>query len=1269
MRLDSLVHQSNRLYLDKQNFSVCSFAKVLLLFIAILGFSDRSTCNAQATATAISHENLQMRVADGLKCTLAADDALVHDAFCMTLDPEGRPVVSGPGYIRTLIDANQDGRFESQVTWQSVNEGAQGLWREANTLYYVADQGLWKSIDTNGDLRADGRPELILRLPTGGEHDAHAIRRGPDGFWYLTVGNFSNPQVTPLLNDRNSPIARPKMGTLWRISPDFQTRGVWAHGLRNAYDFDFLPNGEIVTYDSDEEREISLPTYRPTRVSVLSAGSDAGWNSPAWIDDDVRLTMPLTLASLGRGSPTGVCVYRHSTLGAEYQDAVIVLDWTFGRVIAIQPSGQSGNNSEQLCKSTVLLEPAGTDGFAPTDVCVTPTGDLLVVTGGRGTTGNIYRISKADLSVDSSRPEQRKSKQKLVDKDEEPLKFDDLDSEPAKDSDADIVVENAQQEPIKVEPKTDLKLNFISRANRAKTGNPDLLSAARAERLTSILAVTNSSDSCSVARWLPLLDKESLSDVRDFLLGELDLADQEKSANIDRDNSDADATYWDCDSLLMRSAQVLVFAQFPVAADALKPRLQNSSDGIATAAWYVAGRGQLTGSREQIASLAAASLNATVTAEENDWSNTLGGSSRRLRWEAIGLRGWYLPETLPQTKINASESVTTKTSWQALRSQKQMEIWAASQQNLTQNQPLKMVPTSSLVNDLASQIYSQSTGSSPLNVTGFDWLANAIRAGQYQEDPTDILTALCFIQTGMGDPRHAIENGRNPDSASILDGYRSQSTFTIKDAVRDGWAIYCLAIGDKAAARNLPGIEAEAIRTVAFLKPAGSEVLVQLLNHITTDSHPTSDINVLCTIAASNFKPDSTQTQQIAAAYINVFEKITNQALPTDNRWLLRQQQLFDAINQQNPSFSVALVDVLSRQSAGTLDWIDHLPLTQQQLAAKAISQRLLAENPQQWTASQLRSAGRFALLPELAVRLRSVALAGLESPLALETPIGETVTTTESNLPAIVELLAKSPTTADYSVLLASATAPQRLIQQLGWSGLRKLPIVDPQAELVALALLSASHHASPIQGVSLDQIAGRLRNVAARRAIPNAPNASTPWEGWTRFFEPLLTGEKARAQWDKSSQPPAPWIDLVHESLRFSGDSNKGGALFKQGQCAQCHNSAQAIGPSLTGVTRRFSYDDLFLAIYEPNRDVSDRFRATKILTEDGQVIVGMMMLDEAERLTLKLADGTQKIVTKDEIADRAESTASLMPSELLRDWTPEQLADLYGYLQILQ
>ncbi|RMG42183.1 MAG: hypothetical protein D6725_00010 [Planctomycetota bacterium] len=330
-----------------------------------------------------------VRAPEGFRVQSFAGDALAHDVFCMTVDARGRVVVSGPGYVKILSDDDGDGRADRAIRFaDGPRTGAQGMCFDGPDLLAIGDWGLLRFRDRDGDDRADGPPEVLLKLKCGGEHHAHGVRRGPDGWWYVIAGNMTEVDAA-YVTLPESPIRDPRAGVLLRLSPDFRQCEVVAHGFRNAYDFDFAPAGEIFAYDSDGERDVSLPWYRPTRVFHVLPGSDAGWVSRSWKHPDDFFEMPPVLTALGRGSPTGVLVYRHDRFPREYRDAVFVCDWTFGRVVAI-PRVRVG--STWAGQPRTFLRAGGTYGFAPTDLAVGVDGSLYVSVGGRGTQGGVFRV-------------------------------------------------------------------------------------------------------------------------------------------------------------------------------------------------------------------------------------------------------------------------------------------------------------------------------------------------------------------------------------------------------------------------------------------------------------------------------------------------------------------------------------------------------------------------------------------------------------------------------------------------------------------------------------------------------------------------------------------------------------------------------------------------------------------------------------------------------------------------------------------------------------
>src|SRR5262249_17525446 len=167
-----------------------------------------------------------------------ADDKLVPDAYCMTLGPDGQIIVSGRGYIRQLVFGEGSRKGGATLDFAGApKDGAMGLCWDGKDLYCVGDGGLRVYRDAGGKGRTRP-PELLFACRTGGEHLAHAVKRGPDGWMYLLVGDQT--RITRKhITSPTSPIQDPVGGCVLRFSPDFKRCEVVADGLRNAYAMDF----------------------------------------------------------------------------------------------------------------------------------------------------------------------------------------------------------------------------------------------------------------------------------------------------------------------------------------------------------------------------------------------------------------------------------------------------------------------------------------------------------------------------------------------------------------------------------------------------------------------------------------------------------------------------------------------------------------------------------------------------------------------------------------------------------------------------------------------------------------------------------------------------------------------------------------------------------------------------------------------------------------------------------------------------------------------
>jgi putative membrane-bound dehydrogenase-like protein len=336
-------------------------------------------------------EDLGFTVPKGFRASLVADHDLANDLYAMTLDARGRVAVTSQGFVKVLHDDDGDGRADRATTFAETPTGGMGLCFDGDDLMFCGDGWLSRYRDRDGDGRADGTPERIIPLAFA-EHGGHAMRKGPDGWWYVIGGNDSGigrKHVTL----PHSPVVAPEAGAVLRLPWTLDGCEVIAHGFRNPYDFDFNAAGDLFTYDSDVERDELLPWYSPTRIYHIAHGGHHGWRLTgymrSWARKPYYVDTVDMLWPVGRGSPTGVTCYRHDQFPEHYRGGLFILDWTFGRVyfFPLRPDGTTYRTEAE-----VFIEPVGTQGFDPTDVAVAPDGSLYLSIGGRKTRGAVYRI-------------------------------------------------------------------------------------------------------------------------------------------------------------------------------------------------------------------------------------------------------------------------------------------------------------------------------------------------------------------------------------------------------------------------------------------------------------------------------------------------------------------------------------------------------------------------------------------------------------------------------------------------------------------------------------------------------------------------------------------------------------------------------------------------------------------------------------------------------------------------------------------------------------
>ena len=143
---------------------------------------------------------------------------------------------------------------------------------------------------------------------------------------------------------------------------------------------------------------------------------------------------------------------------------------------------------------------------------------------------------------------------------------------------------------------------------------------------------------------------------------------------------------------------------------------------------------------------------------------------------------------------------------------------------------------------------------------------------------------------------------------------------------------------------------------------------------------------------------------------------------------------------------------------------------------------------------------------------------------------------------------------------------------------------------------------------------------------------------------------------------------VRRLNNDVRASeGNLAQGQAVYKK-HCATCHQlfgEGTKLGPDLTSANRR-DRDFLLVSLVDPSSVIRKEYVSVVVVTKDGRIITGLPTAQNEAGVTLVNAKNEPVVIPNAEIDELHESPVSIMPADLYRQLKPQELRDLFAWLQ---
>ena len=495
------------------------------------------------------------------------------------------------------------------------------------------------------------------------------------------------------------------------------------------------------------------------------------------------------------------------------------------------------------------------------------------------------------------------------------------------------------------------------------------------------------------------------------------------------------------------------------------------------------------------------------------------------------------------------------------------------------------------------------------------------------------LDAVRLLQKGLGDIKLTL--GKRQVTDGFIAGGVDELDDTIHQRIVDRLAP-AFPTGDDELDRELG-------RLLAMLRADASDLARRVAKQANNSSSPEDSIHYLQVYTQLADESVEENRSVIASAIARLEHQMAKLGRVPARNWPKHVAESFAQLLERDPDLGAALVADKHFSLPGHALLADQLKVDETRLAAaKKLS------SARSWTPALIHLLSRLeprTIQPMLRARWDDVILRD-----------------------AIVRALARAPRSEDRERFFAGLESFDDGTVVHAANALQKL---EPPSEPGEYGkLLGALHRLSndPKKTSPRSAVTKLLQRwTGSDIEIKEEKDLRKSYQPWFDWFTETYDQEVSDL-WSPADRDVDAFLSRIKPIDWDSGNAERGKAMFAERQCLACHATQTRIGPHLTGITKRFSIEDLFAEIVVPNRNLSPAYAPRIYETKSGESYVGFPVYNSPATTIVQTGPATTVRLTSDDPYTERKSDTSLMPAGLLDGLSDQQLADFYAFMKTL-